>query len=66
MPISPPPAGSRTCCFSRPVRIGPGLVSHDLNYLGAIAAQCGQRLDALAASGKPWSGRAAKRCWSSR
>ena len=26
----------------------PGLVSHDLDYLRAIAAQCGNRLDALA------------------
>jgi two-component system LytT family sensor kinase len=25
----------------------PGLVSHDLSYLTAVAAQCGQRLDAL-------------------
>lgn len=30
-----------------PGSVRPGLVTHDLNYLRAIAAQCGQRLDTL-------------------
>ena len=30
-----------------PGSVRPGLVTRDLNYLAAIAAQCGQRLDAL-------------------
>ena len=43
---STPPDALRTCSASNP-GARPALVSRDLNYLRGIAAQCGNRLDAL-------------------
>ena len=46
IPIGPAGRVSHVLLLA-PGSVRPGLVSHDLNYLGAIAAQCRQRLDAL-------------------